>query len=248
MVKNVETLPPLIGNPSGYEDGPLECGTRRVKLRFLDNCNFLPSSLSSLSSALSKDGCRYWHMLTQSLPSMLPHLDTFEPSYIDLLLKKLPYCYQYLSSPEVLKDGHSLPPREMWDNDLKREKITDEEWNLVHKVCETFKIKDLRTFTRIYCLLDTVLLCMINTNFRSICMELYGLDPLFTCTLSGYSWQAFLRKTEARIEHVRDKNMLKLVNDSIRGASIQRRLPRPTIRCFQTTILRRRILISAILT
>ena len=217
MMKNVDTLPPLKGNYSEKEGEQVECGTRRVKIRFLDNFNYLGSSLDALSSALTKDGCRYWHMLTQSLPTMLPHLNKFEPADVDLLLKKLPYCYQYLSSPEVLKPGHPLPPREKWDNDLKKQKIKDGEWELVHKVCETFKIEDLRTFTRVYTILDTVLLCIINTNFRSICMELYKLDPLYNCTLSGFAWNAMLHMTKVSIEHICCKKMLKLVTDSIRG-------------------------------
>jgi len=218
MLRNVETLRPL---KYSYEE---EEGEKRakndscqVKLRFLDNYNYQMSSLSALSSALSKDGCKFWHMLTASLPKMLPHLKSFDPSHMDLLLKKLPYCYKYLSSPEVLKDGHRLPPREMWDNDLKNEKMTDEEWDLVHKVCEALNKKDLRSFTRIYTILDTVLLCIINTNFRSNCLELYGMNPLYNCTLSGFAWQAMLKSTGSRIEHISDKRMLKLVTDSIRG-------------------------------
>ena len=128
MLKNVETLHPL---KYSYEEEEGEKRAKsdscRVKLRFLDHCNFQLSSLSALSAALSKDGCKYWHMLTASLPQMLPHLKTYDASFTELLLKKLPYCYKYLSSPEVLKDGHPLPPREMWDNDLKNEKMTDEE-------------------------------------------------------------------------------------------------------------------------
>lgn len=215
MMKKNETLSPLKGNYG--DESMIECGSRKVKLRFLDNYNYLSSSLSALSSALSKDGCRYWHMLAQSMPTMLSHMKEWDLTHQNLLLKKLPFCYQYLSSPEVLKDGHPLPPREKWNNELKNHKITDEEWSLVQEVCETLKIPDLRTFTRIYTLLDTILLCIINTNFRSICMELYQMDPLYNCTLSGFSWNCFLHMTESRIQYVRDKNMLQLVNDSIRG-------------------------------
>ena len=216
MLRNMETLPPLRYSYE-EEENPHASDSRRVKLRFLDHCNFQLSSLSALSAALSKDGCKFWHMLTASLPQMLPHLKNYDASFVELLLKKLPYCYKYLSSPEVLKDGHPLPPREMWDNDLTNEKTTDKEWSLVHKVCETLQIKDLRTFTRVYTILDTVLLCIINTNFRSNCLELYGMDPLYNCTLSGFSWQAMLKSTGSKIDHIRDKKMLKLVTDSIRG-------------------------------
>ena len=220
MTKNNDTLPPLIGNYASNASEPVYCGTRTVKIRMLDNCNYLGSSLDALSSSLSKDGCRFWHMLTQSLPAMLPHLNNYKPSYIDLLLKKLPYCYQYLSSPKVLEPGHPLPPREKWDNELKKHKVTDAEWELIQTVCTELQIKDLKTFTHVYCVLDTVLLCIINTNFRSICMELYKLDPLYNCTLSGFSWQAFLHMTGVKINHIRDRKMLKLVTDSIRGGIV----------------------------
>ncbi|CAG7824185.1 unnamed protein product, partial [Allacma fusca] len=202
-------------------------GNRRVKLRFIDSCQFLPGKLSSLAEALKKENASTLNLVHESIPYILGgsskrmqkrHKHETKDS-AQLLFEKLPYPYRYLSSPDVLIDGHPIPSQSHFDNDLANEKCTDEEWLVVQNVIRTFNIHDFRNFTRLYTMNDVILLAVIWENFRKNGLEMYGLDPTYMCTGSGYSFQCFLYKTRAEIEYIRDAKMLKWLSSGIRGGT-----------------------------
>jgi len=127
------------------------------------------------------------------------------------------FPYSYLTSPDVLGTGHPIPDRKYFDNDLTAEKISDEDWSLVHRICVKFHIQDFRSYTRLYTILDTVLLAIVYENFRASAFNVYGLDPTYTCTASSYGWQALLYQTGAVVDYIRDGEMLKKIQDGVRG-------------------------------
>ena len=72
------------------------------------------------------------------------------------------------------------------------EDITDADYAHTKRVCEDFKI-NLGEYCDLYVQNDKLLLTDVFENFRSMCLEIYGLDPAKFISASGLSWQAALK-------------------------------------------------------
>ena len=64
---------------------------------------------------------------------------------------------------------------------------------------------------------DTLLLADVFENFRSKCIEIYGLDPAHFLSAPGLPWQACLKKTGIELELITDAGMLLMLEKEIRG-------------------------------
>ncbi|CAG7656437.1 unnamed protein product, partial [Allacma fusca] len=136
---------------------------------------------------------------------------------IDLLLKKLPKPYTFLSGPNVLKDGVPIPEIQEFHKDMTHEECSQEDYEIILKICSLFQIKDFCMYTKLYTILDSALLGIVYMNFIQNSFKSYGIDPSYLCTASGFAWQAFLYTTGADIHYIRDKKMIDLVREGIRG-------------------------------
>ena len=65
--------------------------------------------------------------------------------------------------------------------------------------------------------LDVLLLCDIFENFRKTAMSTYDLDPANCFTLPGFSWDALLRVSGARLDLLSDIDMHQFVEHGMRG-------------------------------
>ena len=81
-----------------------------------------------------------------------------------------------------------------------------------------FKLKNLGKYHDLYVQSDTLLLADVSENFRNTCIKVYELDPAHFLTAPGLARQAYLRKTDAKLELLTDLNMLLMVEEGIRGA------------------------------
>ena len=54
-------------------------------------------------------------------------------------------------------------------------------------------------------------------NFRNMCIEVYGLDPVYFLSAPGLAWQAYLKKRDVKLELITDVDMLLMVEKGIRG-------------------------------
>ena len=66
-----------------------------------------------------------------------------------------------------------------------------------------------------------MLLADVFENFRSKCIEIYGLDPSHFLSAPGLEWQASLKKTEVKLELLTDVDLLLMVEKRIRGEICQ---------------------------
>ena len=80
-----------------------------------------------------------------------------------------------------------------------------------------FNIKNLGEYQDLYVQSDTALLAHVFENFRDTCHEIYGIDPAHFLTAPGQAWQAYLKKTEAKLELLIDNDMLMVFEDGICG-------------------------------
>ena len=54
-----------------------------------------------------------------------------------------------------------------------------------------------------------------------MCIEIYGLDPVYFVSAPGLAWQACLKKTKVKIELLTDYDMLLKIEKAIRGGICQ---------------------------
>ena len=89
------------------------------------------------------------------------------------------------------------------------------------KVWEVFEIRDLGEYHNLFVRTDTLLLADVSENFRNMCLEIYGLDPVYFVSAPELAWQACLKKTEVKLELLTDYDKLLVVGKGIRGGICQ---------------------------
>ena len=135
---------------------------------------------------------------------------------LSLLTRKGVYPYEYMNSPEKLKET-KLPPKEAFHSRLNDKGISDEDYAHAKKVWETFEMKNLKDYHNLYNEADVLLLADVFENFRNICIKNYKLDPAHYYTAPGLGWDAALKVTEVELELLTDIDMLLMVEKGIRG-------------------------------
>ena len=54
-----------------------------------------------------------------------------------------------------------------------------------------------------------------------MCLDIYGLDPVYFVSAPGLAWQAFLKKTGVELELLTDYDMILMIEKGIRGGICQ---------------------------
>ena len=80
-----------------------------------------------------------------------------------------------------------------------------------------FNIESIKDYRKLYNLSDVLLLADIFENFRSLCMNHYGLDPAWYFSAPGLPWDATLTITTFQLELLSDPDMLLMIESGIRG-------------------------------
>ena len=68
---------------------------------------------------------------------------------------------------------------------------------------------------------DALLLAGLFENFRNMCLDIYGIDPVYFVSAPGLAWQACLKNTEVKLELLTDYDMLLMIEKGIRGGICQ---------------------------
>ena len=112
---------------------------------------------------------------------------------------------------------HPLPDfDEFWD-ELKEEAISNEDYEHVTELWDTFNLQNLGDLHDLYVISDVLLLTDTFEKYRKLCYSTYGLDPLHYYTLPGFSYDACLKYTKAKLEYIKDMDMLQMFECGIRG-------------------------------
>ena len=82
---------------------------------------------------------------------------------------------------------------------------------------EEFECKTLGEYHDLFLKKDVCLLADVFENFRSICLEQYGLDPAHYYSSPGLSWDALLKKTNVNLELLTDVDMHLFIEKGTRG-------------------------------
>ena len=118
-------------------------------------------------------------------------------------------------------DETTIPPKEVFHSTLNLEDISDEDYEHVQKVWNVFEIKNGGEYHDLYVQSDTLLLADVFENIRSMCIEIYGLDPVYFVSAPGLAWQTCLKKTEVKLELITDYDMTLMIEKGIRGGICQ---------------------------
>ena len=91
----------------------------------------------------------------------------------------------------------------------------------VQKVWDVFEINNRGKYQDLYVQSDTLLLADVLENFRNMCLEIYGLDPVYFVFAPGLAWQACLKKADVKLELLTDYDMILMIENRIRGRICQ---------------------------
>jgi hypothetical protein len=174
--------------------------------RFVDSFRFLSTSLSKLVDTLPKDAFKQTSRIFKDK--------------LDLVTRKGVFPYEYVNSWEKLNDA-SLPSIEQFFSTLTEDTITSEDYEFATKVWTEFDCKTLGEYSDLYLKTDVLLLADVFENFRSSCMNTYGLDPAWYFTIPGLSFDAMLKHTAVTLELLTDYDMILMFEKGIRGGISQ---------------------------
>ena len=193
---------------AGVTDKNGKAVIKKVKLRFIDSCRFMASSLDKLASNLDDDQCK-------NLRKFFNDEEQFR-----LMRRKGVYPYEYVDSWDKFEET-ALPPKEAFYSKLNMKGISDADYEHAQNVWNSMEKRTLGGYHDVYLKTDVLLLADVFETFRETCLEHYALDPAHFYTAPGLSWKAALKHTEVELELLRDVDMLLMFERGIRGGVTQ---------------------------
>ena len=170
--------------------------------RFLDSYRFLNSSLDKLMKSM------------QSAANTFPIMD--ENGLDDeLFKKKLAYPYEYLNLSNI-QEPLNLSPEDFWST-LKQTTPSLEEINRTQEIIKKYDLENGQELTELYLKMDVLQLTAVFENFVEKSTLEYGINPLYGYSLPGYTWKAGLKLTKIKLDFIKDKQLLLLLENNIRG-------------------------------
>ena len=97
------------------------------------------------------------------------------------------------------------------------EDITDVDYRHGKTVFEYLINTNLSDYHDLYVQSDTLMPADVFENFRNVCIKVYELDPAHFLSAPRLAPQAFVKKTEVKLELLTNTDMLLMVEKGIRG-------------------------------
>ena len=174
---------------------------KNLEIRFLDSLKFRLKSLGGLVKGLGPD----------QFKTLEREMGTNE-----LLKKKGVFPYEYMTGFDKLA-VNELPPKKDFYSKLNDAGVSDEQYEHARNVWTEFRCKTMRDYHDLYLKTDVLLLADVMENYRDVCMENYGLDPMCYYTAPGLTWDATLKISEIKLELLINPDMYLMVEAGTRG-------------------------------
>ena len=174
------------------------------KLVFLDSYRFLSNSLEKIIEGIPKE----------ELKITKEHFK--DEKQFELISQKGVYPYEYIDSIEKLKDS-TLPEYEHFYSRLQNSNVTKEEYERSKKVWKEFNCNTFQDYHDLYLKADVLLLADAFEKFREFNLKYHQIDPCYTFSAPGLTWQAGLKYTKVKLELLTDYNMYLMFEAGIRG-------------------------------
>ncbi|XP_033731744.1 uncharacterized protein LOC117321436 [Pecten maximus] len=172
-------------------------------LRFIDSFQFMPNSLETLTGNLAETSFKQF-------------TKEFSMAEKKLLLRKGVYPYEYIDCEAKFAETE-LPPRGCFYSNLSKCDITEEDHEYAQKVWREMGIKNIGEYHDLYLKTDVLLLADVFENFRTMCLDYYGLDAAHFYTAPGLALSSALRMTGIHLELIKDSDMYLFFESDIRG-------------------------------
>ena len=167
-------------------------------LRFLDSYRFLSSSLQKLITSLND----FPYMQIEGLTD-------------DLFKKKLAYPYEKFNLNN-LHEPLNLTKEDYWST-LTQSHPCEDDIKRTQQLVDTYNITTAQELTELYLKMDVLQLTDVFENFVEKSTLEYGINPLYSYSLPGYTWKAGLKLTKIKLDFIKDKQLLLLLENIIRG-------------------------------
>ena len=126
------------------------------------------------------------------------------------------YPYEYLNLSNI-QELLNLTKEDFWST-LKQTTPPDEKINRTQEIIKKFNVKNGQELTMIYLKMDVLQLADVIENFVEKATLEYGINPLYSYSLAGYTWKAGLKlKTNIELDFIKDTDLLLLLENNIRG-------------------------------
>ena len=110
-----------------------------------------------------------------------------------------------------------LPSKEYFYSFLTKRKITDKKNEHVLNVWNKSEMKTMKDYHELYLKCDVLLLADVFERFKNNSFKNYGLCPSRYLIALGLSWDAMLKITETKLEHISDHDMYIFFEKGTRG-------------------------------
>jgi hypothetical protein len=205
QVKNISVIP---YNGENFRTIGFNC------FEFVDSLSFLTASLDFLSNELKSSDCDY-KILKQTF--LTKTNGKFDNEKFEMVLSKSFFPYEYCQSFEQMLETKKIPKRSAFYSSLSEKSITCEQYKFAKKVWKKFKCQNLLDYTKLYCKIDTLLLCEIFQKFRETMFNFSSLDPAHYISLPSYSYDSMLKMTGCTISTPPEINMVHMLEAGKRG-------------------------------
>ena len=78
-------------------------------------------------------------------------------------------------------------------------------------IIKLFNFKNGEELTEIYLKKDILLLACVFEKFVKVSVNEYGINPLYSFSLPGYTWQCGLKYTGINLQTLQDKDMILVI-------------------------------------
>jgi len=92
------------------------------------------------------------------------------------LLRKGIYPYDFMDTMDKF-NVEELPSKECFFNSLTNKSISDKEYEFAQEIWSKYNCKSMKDYHNVYLSTDVLLLADIVENFRTLCLNVYKLDP-----------------------------------------------------------------------
>ena len=164
-------------------------------------------------SCTENNRCEQSKKLIEELIKKFPSIHQFCNSNLNkfvLLLRKGVYPYEDMDSWEKF-DETALPDKKAFYSKLNLEDISDEDYVHTQKVWDVFETRNRGEYHDLYVQSDAILRADVFENFRNMCLDIYGIDPVYFVSAPGLAWQVCLKNTEVKLELLTDYDMLLMI-------------------------------------
>ena len=144
-------------------------------------------------------------------------LKTGFPDMWNYLTKKLAYPYEFFNSIEDYQKPVDNLKKEDFFTKLKFFCSDDEEIERTMDIIDKFNIKNGEELTEIYLKSDVFLLTCVFEKIIKVSFNEFEINPVYCVSLPGYNWQCVLKYTGINLQTLKDKDMILLLENNIRG-------------------------------